>query len=77
MTRSQDSELPIGAQLVDLKFSSNSNVLMGITEPFNQQGGLGMKYEVMTWDVVNGRRFPTLENHTTVRHLSRVDGTTF
>ena len=69
MRRPQDSVLPIGAQLADLKFSSNSNILMGITEPFMQQGSQRMQYEVITWDVINRRRFSPLRSHTTVRPL--------
>ncbi len=61
----------MGAQLADLKFSSDSMVLMGITDPFSPQGGQGMQYEVMTWDVVSGQRYPPLERRTTVRSLGR------
>ena len=67
MTDTRDSEVPIGAKLVDLKFSSNSNILMGITEPFDQQGSPAKQYEVITWDVINGRRISTLRNQTEVR----------
>ena len=66
MQSSQDSELPMGAQLADLKFSSNGNTLMGITEPFNLQGGRGMQYEIMKWDAVTGQRYPALPRRTTV-----------
>ena len=69
MRRSPDSELPVGTNLVDLKFSSNSDLLIGITEPFDDRENQGMQYEVITWDVINGRRLSTLGNHTTVRPL--------
>lgn len=64
MKDSRDSELPMGAQLADLKFFRNSNILMGITEPFKQQGSEGTQYEVITWDVIKGRRISQLENST-------------
>ena len=64
--RSQDSELPMGVELADLKFSSNSDVLIAITEPFSQQGAPGMQYEVITWNLITGRRLSTLGSHTTV-----------
>lgn len=67
MRRSQDSELPMGVQLADLEFSRNSEMLMGITEPFSEQGTQGMRYEVIAWDLINGRKLSTLGNHTTVR----------
>ena len=67
----------MGAQLADLKFSSNSNILMGITEPFIEQGSQGMQYEVITWDVINGRRFPPFRNHTTVCLLWPIEQNTF
>ncbi len=77
MRNPRDSELPIDAQSADLKFSSDSNILMGITEPFNQQGSQGMQYEVITWDVINGRRFSPLTNHTMVCLLWPVEQSTF
>ena len=57
----------MGANLLDLKFSGNSDILMAVTEPFDHRGNQGMQYEVITWDVIKGRRFSTLGNHTTVR----------
>lgn len=71
MGGSQDSELSMGAQLADLKFSRDNNILMGITEP--QQGSQGMQYEVITWDVIKGRRISQLRNSTTVRSLFPVE----
>ena len=65
----RDSELPMGAQLADLKFSRNSNILMGITEPFKPQGSLQRQYEVITWDVIKGRRISQLRNTTKVPSL--------
>ena len=56
---SQDSAIPDGVQLVDLKFSSNGNVIMGVTKPHVQRQGLGMQYDVMTWNVTSGQRLPT------------------
>ncbi len=73
MQSSRDSELPMGAQLADLKFSSDSKILMGITEPFSPQGGQGMQYEVMTWDVVNGQRYSRLGRRTTVHFLGPIE----
>lgn len=67
MRRPQDSELPVGIQLADLKFSRNGEILMGITEPFSRQGMQGMRYEIITWDLVSKRKLSTLGNHTPVR----------
>lgn len=55
----------MGAQLADLKFSSDSSTLMGITEPFVRQQGSGYQYELFTWDIVTGRRFPSIKPPTT------------
>ena len=55
---SQDSELPAGAQLADLKFSSDSSTLMGITEA--RQEGPRYQYELFTWDIDSGRRFSSI-----------------
>ena len=57
---SKDLELPIGAQLADLKFSSDSSTLMGITDPFVWQPELRHQYELFTWDIVTGRRFASI-----------------
>ena len=57
---SQDSELPTGARLADLKFSRDSSTLMGITEVFIPQQDPRYRYELITWDLVNGRRFPSI-----------------
>lgn len=60
---SQDSELPIGARLADLKFSSDSSTLMGITDV--RQEGSRYQYELFTWDIVTGQRFPSIRPPTT------------
>ena len=57
---SQDSELPAGAQLADLKFSSDSSILMGITEVFVRQQDSRYQYELFTWDIATGRRLPSI-----------------
>ena len=62
----------MGAQLADLKFSSDGKILMGITDPFSLQEGQGMQYEVMTWDVVSGQRYPPLGRRTTVLSLGPI-----
>ena len=57
---SQDSELPAGAELADLKFSSDSSILMGITEVFVRQQDPRYQYELFTWDIATGQRFPSI-----------------
>ena len=57
---SQDSELPRGAQLADLKFSSDSSILMGITEVSVQQQDPRYQYELFTWDIPTGRRLSSI-----------------
>ena len=53
----QDLELPpIG--LIDMQFSRDSTVLVAITKPYKSASSLRSRYDVIAWDLEEGRKLP-------------------
>lgn len=64
ISKSSDCETPPKSQIVNLQFSSDSKTLMAMTKAYPQ--GSTYQYEVLTWDMVTGRRVSCLEVKTEV-----------
>ena len=54
-------EISATAGLVDLKFSTDSETLTAVTEPYKRAPDLPLQYDIITWDVTNARRVSVLE----------------
>lgn len=68
----KDFELPTTAGLVDLKFSSDSKVLMAITQPYKPGHNHIPEYSIITWDVINGRKLSMLTTKNEVSLSQRI-----
>ena len=44
------------SELVDLKFTKDSRMLIGITKPYMHESGQEYRYDIISWDAVEGRR---------------------
>lgn len=69
----QHLELPPTDGLVDLKFCSNSKVLIAVTTPYRDKAGQSTLYSIRTWDVINRRRVSYIDSKNEVCIFGKTD----
>lgn len=63
----KEFDLPTTSDLVGLKFSSDSRILMAVTNPYKREHSHIHQYSVFVWDVATGRRLSILTTKNEVR----------
>ena len=61
-----DSKLP-NREIVDLKFSGDSNHLVVVTKPYSEEDDRTSHYRILTWNTINGEFISDIESRTKVR----------
>lgn len=62
----QQLELPPTEGVVELKFCSNSKILIAVTKRYTDEASASMLYSILTWDAINGTRMSCIDSRTKV-----------